>query len=257
MEVQEPIDISSDEESAERNLETYTCYICLVDYPADEGIIPCMCHFICKECAERAMVISLKDIYMYPAKCCVPIPRSLARDLVNKDVYQKYTAKAEEGFSNPTRRLYCSNPECATFLSRNCIDNSDWRYSVAHCCCETDTCAGCGGRWTAEHFCETNEDPRVKPDWMPQYTQDCRIKMCPGTNCHLWIEHKEACNHMRCTRCGHQFCFICLRGWDDQHMFTYGCPQYGDPPEGYDEEGYERSRRGLHRDDGYDRNGYN
>jgi hypothetical protein len=71
----------------------------------------------------------------------------------------------------------------------------------------------------------------------------------------MWIEHQEACNHMTCCYCRHEFCFVCLLPWDGNFHDSDGCPSYKDPPAGYDEDGFERSARGLHRDTGFDRNG--
>ena len=62
---------------------------------------------------------------------------------------------------------------------------------------------------------------------------------------------------MTCCYCRHDFCFVCLMPWDGAPHDGDGCPSYGDPPAGYDSEGYELTVRGLHRDTGYDRQGLN
>jgi hypothetical protein len=65
----------------------------------------------------------------------------------------------------------------------------------------------------------------TKPDYM---------KGCPSTRacprCGTLIEHNEGCKHMTCTRCGLEFCFICLRvkrpeadgGWPASCRSPYG-----------------------------------
>jgi E3 ubiquitin-protein ligase RNF144 len=42
-------------------------------------------------------------------------------------------------------------------------------------------------------------------------------KRCP--KCHVFIEKTEGCNHMVC-RCNHEFCYVCLANWTEQH---YSC----------------------------------
>lgn len=76
---------------------------------------------------------------------------------------------------------------------------------------------------------------------LPEYTASCRTKQCPS--CRFSMELKDACNHMECPSCPFEFCFVCLSEWDGPHK---GCPLYNDPDQGHDEEGFERSTRGLH-----------
>lgn len=126
-------------------------------------------------------------------------------------------------------------------------------FTVAHCDCGTDTCVGCKENFAGEeHRCNATE-PGVKPDLLPNYSATCRIKQCPA--CYLWIEHKEACNHMTCCYCRYDFCFVCLQIWDGNFHDDEGCPSYGDPPEGCDAEDFEQNARGLYRDTGCNRAG--
>jgi len=39
-------------------------------------------------------------------------------------------------------------------------------------------------------------------------------KRCP--TCQVFIERTEGCNHMTC-RCGHNFCYVCLADWAEDH----------------------------------------
>jgi hypothetical protein len=116
---------------------------------------------------------------------------------------------------------------------------------------------GCKEVWDGEeHQWADLTAPGIKPEWMQdiEYSETCRIKVCPA--CRIWFEHKDACNHMKCYHCGHEFCFVCILPWEGFHTQA-GCPAYGDPPGGYDDEGFEVGDRGLHRDTGYNRDGHN
>jgi hypothetical protein len=48
-------------------------------------------------------------------------------------------------------------------------------------------------------------------------------KQCP--NCHAPIERRDGCNHMRCTNCHYEFCWLCMMRWPgyDRHA----CPTFG------------------------------
>lgn len=51
------------------------------------------------------------------------------------------------------------------------------------------------------------------------------FKQCP--NCEIIIEKDEGCNHMTCVSCNHQFCWLCMEKYTNDHFAIYnvrGCP---------------------------------
>jgi hypothetical protein len=137
---------------------------------------------------------------MLPASS--PPPR---RASFTPEVTEIYKKKSLEFYTACVLRVYCV--DCATFLPRVAFCNDDPDYTIAKCVCGANTCVGCKKRWDLEHCCDDGEGD-IKPDWMLEYSEDCRIKYCPG--CRFRVERKDACNHMTCTLCQHQFCFVCL-----------------------------------------------
>ena len=101
------------------------------------------------------------------------------------------------------------------------------QYSVARCDCGTLTCVGCKGPWERRHRC--GQDDTARPAWLPQYTPECRIKKCPG--CKGYIELREACNHMTCNYCNHEFCWLCFASYTNIRLVgnrahTSACKHY-------------------------------
>jgi hypothetical protein len=47
-----------------------------------------------------------------------------------------------------------------------------------------------------------------------------RTKECP--KCHVPIEKNKACNHMKCSKCGHDFCWLCKDDWSKHGAETGG-----------------------------------
>lgn len=240
---------------------SYECHSCGLDYLLEEGVITCAAHFYCDECLtlQFETLASQPGLESFPARCCfgeateTTLRRHLVEQLLPIDVIAAYAQKEAEFYTAPAVRTYCSN--CRKWLPPKVFYDRGV-YTLANCDCGTVTCVGCKETWEEHHRC--NKGTSVKPEWMPEYSSDFRIKQCP--RCRIFMEHKEACNHMTCKYCSHQFCWVCLLPWNgfhagEEHSEVPACPKYGDPE--YGEEGYENNTRGLHRDTGLDRQGRN
>ena len=246
-----------DQGAASLDSVVYECCICRDDFPFAEGVAPCEAHFICNDCVVDSFDAALSNMELFPAKCCTALPRRLVEHLLSPDVIEHYKARAKEYYTSRVLRVYCVNDNCRRFIPEEDFDNDYVWHTVARCGCGADICVGCKQVWEGEdHRCLRSDEHGVKPEWLPEYSESCRIKQCP--TCLMWIEHKEACNHMTCCFCRHEFCFVCLQPWTSEGFHDdQGCPGYGDPSAGYDEDGFEQNARGLHRDTGYDRQGFN
>lgn len=207
---------------------------------------------MCRPCLIQGVSLALSDPQCFPAQCCGSLNEYHVKQVVPAEQMALYENKSQEFRTPRPLRVYCANTECQHFIPLNYHCHTDW-FSVGYCQCGTQTCVGCKASWDDEnHRCDELGSASGRPHGLPEFTPDCRIKQCP--ECRFAIELKEACNHMTCARCKHEFCFICMLPWTGFHSDD-GCPQYGEPAEGNDEEGYERGARGLHLDTGLDRDG--
>ncbi|EDU46451.1 RING finger domain containing protein [Pyrenophora tritici-repentis] len=236
----------------------YECCICGDDILLSKGVVTCAEHVMCNECIVDAHAIALKDNSAFPTKCCAPIPFEQVEHLLSPEMREAYSMKIKEHNTPIHSRIYCSKEACSSFIPPTQFDSTSFIQTVAPCTCGCVTCTECSKEWDSEghkcHECVVESDNTLRPKWLPEYSPTCRIKQCP--DCTAWIELEESCNHMYCCHCRTQFCFICMMLWDGFHE-EVGCPAYGDPPAGYDEEGFELSWRGLHFETGLDRNGHN
>jgi ariadne-1 len=58
---------------------------------------------------------------------------------------------------------------------------------------------------------DAGEDKEMKTlQWLLSFTKDC-------PKCGNPIEKNGGCNHMSCSACKYQFCWICLSGWASSH----------------------------------------
>lgn len=94
--------------------------------------------------------------------------------------------------------------------------------------CEEDFCILCSMSWRArdgvvhdgkaclEYEAALPKRPRDHGKW-------AGAKACPG--CNVRIQREMGCNHMTCTQCGAEWCWVCRARWQPSH---YSCVQLQD-----------------------------
>lgn len=110
-------------------------------------------------------------------------------------------------------------------------DGSDLRMVYCYSC-QGSHCMLCGLRWRddnggdhggkscVEHAAALPEERRRKQDERAGVANWAGAKPCPG--CGTRIIRSWGCNHMSCTQCGHEWCWVCLADWAPRH---YACQQ--------------------------------
>lgn len=210
-------------------------------------------HTWCINCVIRAFDTALADITIFPAYC-FGCGQDHARHALNihsvkhllpaNDV-QKYADRMVEYEADD--KSWCF--DCNAFLHKKTHFSSYSGPIITHewaICdnCDAHTCLSCNRELLDQgHTCS----PPTEVD-LPPYTSDCRMKRCPNPECRQIVEWADACSHIYCISCGHEFCFICLVEGHEGH----DCPMYDDPP--YDENG--RDARGLDVRTGLDPDGF-
>lgn len=110
-------------------------------------------------------------------------------------------------------------------------DGQDLRQ--VHCPkCDNSYCLLCSRPWRCdrgephqgksclEHAASWKHDSARQSQW-------AGAKPCPG--CSVPIIRSAGCNHMTCTRCGDQWCWVCAAKWAPRH---YSCRSGGVPADG-------------------------
>ena len=216
----------------------------------DQGEYACQQHWYCHPCLKEAFERAMQNLDEFPAQCCQNTNMQHTLDnpslSLDTDFVKQYKMKLKEHEVPSKDRVYCANTACAKFQDPDDFDNITDTNTV-QCACGTTTCTSCKSEHATDHICTTPTRPQLPP-----YSKDLRVKECPS--CHQPIELRDACNHMVCSACKHQFCFICLLPWLTGHDV---CPYYGEVAEGHDDEGFERTERGLHVRTGLNRQGMN
>lgn len=101
----------------------------------------------------------------------------------------------------------CPTPDCPyVFWIEDCF-----RQSFMICYCGAEFCCACGQEPHFPVHCQTRtywyqqlHDEKTNFTWIEKYT-----KPCP--QCKTSIEKNQGCNHMTCTNCRTEFCWLCLK----------------------------------------------
>ena len=116
---------------------------------------------------------------------------------------------------NPNLR-WCVTPGCHGYMIG---EKSNPKLFCGFCL--KNTCFLCRNPWHENLDCEAAMDKEFK-----KYVKKAEVKECP--KCHAKIEKKDGCNHITCTQCQFQFCWLCGRKYSRKHYkwynFLFGCP---------------------------------
>lgn len=124
------------------------------------------------------------------------------------DLQRTYKEKCEERSIPIGDRVYCSSRLCGLFIRPDQINRA---LDLGRCSKGHWICILCRGPQHENEPCPQDRDL--------QRTEELAVeegwKRCH--QCHAFVEHREACQHMTC-RCGAEFCYVCGARWR-----TCGC----------------------------------
>lgn len=121
------------------------------------------------------------------------------------------------GQQSSARHAKCT---CSCFINHDFLAEVEWLaeddqedQGVVLCDCGTYLCPTCGtashpdiSRTVNEAFHNGDDEPFF------ELASEQGWKQCP--RCAILIEFTHRCNHMRCTSCRHDFCYLCLTPWN-------------------------------------------
>jgi len=140
--------------------------------------------------------------------------------VVEADAFTKYKEFkfAAAHLLDPNTR-WCPTPDCNTLATKK---DSSSRMVCVKCC--TEFCFDCNEKWHANLTCTEYLKELKKLKKIDQRTENAKKKAgrkCPG--CSIVIQRKEGCNHVICTYCKYEFCWICMKEFRPDHYFDGEC----------------------------------
>ncbi|KZT20950.1 hypothetical protein NEOLEDRAFT_812829 [Neolentinus lepideus HHB14362 ss-1] len=186
------------------------CVACQ-DYITDTEIrAPCG-HYYDKLCVLSFFEASTRDESLFPPRCCQKaIPLGLVRPYMTDAFAILFAGKSTEFQTPISKRVYCANPSCSSFLGAQVGATCVMTCPEPRCGCKT--CITCKAlvyhRDDRKHACKALQDEA--DEIMLALVSRQGWARCPG--CGAPVERTQGCDHMTC-RCKTQFCYKCKEKW--------------------------------------------
>ena len=190
-------------------------------------------HAFCSSCWFDSLSIKIKENKLPSIKCLdyncqEKLPDKFILNILKSDInlinrYKRYKLELEI-INDPNKKL-CPYPNCDSFLELKNIHNREVK-----CLNDHSFCFECLKKPHGNLPCEINDLDKS----IINYGMNNFIKKCP--KCKIITEKNKGCNHITCTKCGYQWCWLCNEKYDETH-FTKGiCKgfQFFQPKNDYD-----------------------
>lgn len=109
---------------------------------------------------------------------------------------------------NPSAR-WCPRAGCDELI----ICDSNVNFTCPKC--KAVGCFQCRGFAHRFWFCRAQVDPSYLA-WEKSVGQWNAVRGCPRCRMRIW--KSEGCNHMTCTHCRHQYCWVCGSNWEPRYV---------------------------------------
>ncbi|KAL3310731.1 hypothetical protein Ciccas_010699 [Cichlidogyrus casuarinus] len=216
------------------------CRICFCDYSQDEMRgLGCDHHF-CIGCWQSYLKSRIEEfsscdrIPCPESECGLLLDDASVMELIKEDkrLQLRYQRAIGESYvkSNP-RLCWCPGIDCGLLVECDEVFNEASDFNVTCTKCGSFFCIKCGRE---SHFPATC---RMIKNWLSFSCKDegslqwimANTKACP--KCSTDIEKNGGCNHMTCSKCSYQFCWICEGDWLNHLTDGYSCNQYNEKEE--------------------------
>nr|CAD7260702.1 unnamed protein product [Timema shepardi] len=241
-----------------KNRSTDICEICMLSMPCwDRPVLISCNHRFCTSCWESYLTVKIQDgdahHILCPAyQCHILVPVEIIEKLVSPDMARRYLQFDIKAFVESNRSIkWCPMPGCGRAvrlpeteqsqpsdilnsissakpppLTSHAVDCGNGHFFCWECLGEAHAPCGCH-QWLQWQ----QKISEVKPEELRAScveTEDAanclwlvtNSKPCP--NCKSPIQKNEGCNHMKCSKCKFDFCWVCLENWKKHSSATGG-----------------------------------
>ena len=193
------------------------CLICLESFDRNVGIILQCGHFCCDNCFYNYLKTQINSAKVAKLQCFIKdcdyvlnedfILEKLKDDKALVDKYKVFKQRAEIFLSKDKK--FCPEPDCNSYLQQS-------KDKYVQCENGHKYCYICLKKWHGKSPCDEELDKDFQI-----WKKDKVVKQCP--RCKIYTEKNEGCNHMTCTECKYQWCWLCEGEYQEGHFRRGTC----------------------------------
>jgi len=203
-----------------KEIEQITCEICTCLFNKNnENTLEKCGHSFCNECWYVSLSVKIYENKLTSIKCLKyecdeKLSDNFIINLLNSDItlinkYKKFKLELEI-INNPNKK-FCPIKNCNSFGELKDKDNNYVKCLNGHIFCFL-----CLKEYHGDSPC-----PRESLHSMEEYAKNFFIKKCP--NCGIVTEKNSGCNHITCSKCSYQWCWLCNEKYDPEHYNIGKC----------------------------------
>jgi len=199
--------------------DIFDCPICYCDCPIEETIELLCGHRFCNDCLGSYFSNSIQDGNGAAVSIPCPSPSCLNKyiDEVTVETFltPTFITRLQENYVNDLMFFTKSKKCTCGYIFKPPYDTSTY-IPFYECQCGSNICLDCGAQeihWPLACKDARNDDDLQSYDWIAKNTT-----ICPS--CQFPVEKWTGCNHMTCSRCRHEFCYLC----GNDYRGHYTCP---------------------------------
>ncbi|XP_071081838.1 potential E3 ubiquitin-protein ligase ariadne-2-like [Haliotis cracherodii] len=212
---------------------SHVCRVCVCPSPKENFHALNCGHAFCADCWDMHFQVQIKQgvtigIECMGKDCPVLVPEdflcSILSDTTLRDKYSMLSFN--DLVKNHPQLRFCPGANCSVIVRAK----ESLAKKVLCSQCNNSFCFRCGNEYHAPTDCETIKrwltkcaDDSETANYISAHTKDC-------PKCHVCIEKNGGCNHMQCSKCKYDFCWMCLGDWKAHGSEYYECSRYKENP---------------------------
>jgi hypothetical protein len=182
------------------------CGVCSDEIPSNDLSkvkLPCK-HYFCLDCWLEYLKEKINNANVYKLscmdhKCGFILEEKFIKSIIDSDEtllekYNKFLTRKKLMDSNKKIK-FCPIPDCDGYAEKK-------KNKYVTCNFGHEFCFQCGQKPHGKKKCA-----KVIDEGFEEWKSHTLVKRCPY--CKYWTEKNEGCNHMTCSQCNFQWCWVC------------------------------------------------